>query len=605
MKPKRLHLPVLLVALVVVALVAACAPAPAAPQAPAAPAATPATTQAPAAAPAAEVVNRAGVKLPADAAPLDQQVLKLAASEQTWNSWDASVYDLQNGAVWGVNDSCARMDLDLKVIPNACEKWETSEDGLTWTFSLDKDRVWSDGTPLTADDWVFTLQRYARPDYDFEWFYGMAGIQNWSAVVKGEKPPEELGVKKVDDYTFTVTTDTPNPFLINLFTMVFVAPKHIVKDRLADGSWALDPKTAVSAGPYKLEAYNKGKDIVWVANDKYTGPFPPLMDKIIVSFIDPQARFNAYQNGELDILGQTLNIDLPPAAMAQIMSDPGMKKQLIQWPNFNTYYLFFDTWNAPFDDVKVRQAFSHAIDRTALVNGPLQYQGAEAYSMNPPGFPGENVAELKNVQNYDPAQAKQLMADAGYPDGKGFSKLVLYTREANPALTNAAEAILAMLKENLGVEAEVQDLDYKVFMEKMRQQKKDGKGDMAIGLVPYEFDFVDGSNMLSVWGGCDKADTLNADAPGRHTWRSKEYNDLMCQAQTLVGDEAKRNELYKQAEKILVSDVGLVPLYHSILNVLVHDDIKGPALDPNSAGVKTFWRHEFTSGMSGVYRAQK
>lgn len=553
---------------------------------------------------AAKVVNRAGVVLPDDAAPIEKQVLHLAAVEQTWNSWDASVYDLQNGAVWGVNDSCTRMDRDLEVIPNACESWEVSGDGLTWTFHLDKDRVWSDGTPLTADDWVFTLQRYARPDFDFEWFYGMAGITNWSAVVKGELPPEELGVKKVDDYTFAVQTDQPIPYLHKLFTMVFVAPKHIVKDRLADGSWALDPATAVSAAPYKLEAYNKGREVIWVANEKYTGPFPPLMDKIIVHFMDPSVHFSAWKNGELDIVGQTLNVGLPPAAIAEIMANPEYKKQLISWPNFNTYYLFFDTWNPPFDNLKVRQAFSHAIDREALVQGPLQYQGVAAYTMNPPGFPGESVEKLKAVQNYDPKLAAQLMEEAGYPGGKSFPKLVLYTREANPALVNAAEAIVGMLKENLGVEAEVQNLDYKIFMEKMRKQKKEGAGDMVFGLVPYEFDFVDGSNLLSVWGGCEKEGTPLADAPGRHTWHNAEYNRLMCEAQTLMGDEAKRTALYQQAEEILVSDVALVPLYHSVNNVLVRSDLKGPALEPNKAGRVTFWRHEFTSSMCGIYRAK-
>jgi ABC-type transport system substrate-binding protein len=142
--------------------------------------------------------------------------------------------------------------------------------------------------------------------------------------------------------------------------------------------------------------------------------------------------------------------------MAEIMANPELKKELISWPNFITYYLFFDTWIPPFDNLKVRQAFSHAIDRDKIVNGPLQYQAVAAYSMNPPGFPGENVEGLKDVQAFDPALAKQLLAEAGYPNGEGFPKLTMYTREANPALTNAAEAIAAMLKENLNLTVEIQ-----------------------------------------------------------------------------------------------------------------------------------------------------
>ena len=210
---------------------------------------------------------------------------------------------------------------------------------------------------------------------------------------------------------------------------------------------------------------------------------------------------------KLDVIGGGYQADLPPSAMAEMMANPELKKQLITWPNFMTYYLFFDTWNKPFDNLKVRQAFSHAIDRDKLINGPLQYQAAAAYTMNPPGFPGESVEKLKSVQNYDPEAGGQAVAEAGFPGGKGFPKLTLYLRHADPALTNAAEAIAGMFKENLGVEVEVQNLDYSIYTEKMRNQKKNKGGDFIFAMVPYEFDFVDGSNMLSVWGGCEKAGT--------------------------------------------------------------------------------------------------
>ncbi|RME63781.1 MAG: hypothetical protein D6790_04190, partial [Caldilineae bacterium] len=113
------------------------------------------------------VVNRAGVVLPADAAPLDQQVIRMATTEATWLTWDASVYDENVGDVFAWSDSCVRPDKQFEPQPNLCTSWEVSDDGLTWTFHLDENRKWSDGAPITADDFVFTLQRYARPDYDF------------------------------------------------------------------------------------------------------------------------------------------------------------------------------------------------------------------------------------------------------------------------------------------------------------------------------------------------------------------------------------------------------------------------------------------------------
>jgi peptide/nickel transport system substrate-binding protein/oligopeptide transport system substrate-binding protein len=478
-----------------------------------------------------------------------------------------------------------------------------SDDGLTWTFKMDPSRIWSDGEPISADDMVFTFQRFARPDYDFEWFYGMANIENWGKVVSGEVAPEELGVKKVDDYTFTIKTDVPTPYLYKIMADAWVVPQHVVKDRLNDGSWAFDPNNQVFAGPFKLESYEKGKQMVFVANDKYTGPFKPMVDKVIVPIMDVNVRFAAYLNGELDYVGGGYQQDLPPSAMAQIMADPELQKQLISWPNFMTYYIFFDTWNPPFDNLKVRQAISHAIDRDKLVNGPLQYQGVAAYTMNPPGFPGESVNELKGIQAYDPELARQIMAEAGFPDGQGFPQVTLYTRQAFPALTNAAEAISGMLKENLGLDVQIQDLDYSTFTENMRAQKKNKAGNFQIALVPYEFDFVDGSNLLSVWGGCEDEGADMSDMPGRHTWYNKEYNDLLCQAGSLFGDEAQRNELYGQAERILIEDVALVPIHHPILVAMVKPYVKGPMFETNDAGQQTWNRFRFSSRESRVYHS--
>ncbi len=594
--------------LVFFGLIVACAPvAPSAPPTqatPAAPAAPASSATSSAVSAVAAVVNRAGIKLPADAAPLDKQVMRYAESELKWLTWDASVYDENVGDNYAWSDSCVRPDRDYVPQPNACVKWETSKDGLTWTFYLDKNKKWSDGVPITADDWVFTLQRYTRPDYDFEWFYSMANIVNWSDVVSGKKKPEELGVKKVDDYTFTVTTDQPTPYLIKIFADVWVVAQHIVKDRLNDGSWALDPKNWIAAGPYKIESYTKGKSLVFVANDKYSGPFPPMLDKIIVNFMEPEARWAAYKNGELDAIGGGYQQDLPPSAMAEIMANPDLKKQLFTWPNFMTYYLFFDTWNKPFNDLKVRQAFSHAIDRDKLIGGPLKYQGTAAYTMNPPGFPGESVATLKSVQNYDPKLAAQLMEQAGFPGGKGFPKLTLYLRKADPALVSGAEAIGGMLKENLGVTVEIQNLDYTLFTEKLKQQKQNKGGDFIFAFVPYEYDFVDGSNLLSPWGGCEKGGVTDLSAmPGRHTWYNKDFNKLLCDAGVLLGDEAKRNQMYQQAEKILISDVALVPIYHPILAAMVKPDIKGPMFTPDKNGLVTWHRHRFTSRESLIYRS--
>jgi ABC-type transport system substrate-binding protein len=553
----------------------------------------------------AQVVNSLGIELPADAAPIEEQVIRIPSTEETWLTWDASVYDVNSGSYEGWGDSCVRPDKDYNPQPAGCESWEVSDDGLTWTFHLPKDKIWSDDTPVTAEDWVFTLLHYARPDYDFEWFYSMANIVNWKKVSRGELPPEELGAKVVDDYTFTVTTTQPTPYLIKIFADLWLVPKHIVKDWQNDGSWAFDENNWISCNSFIIDAWDKGKQLVFVANKKYTGPYPPMVEKVTYIFIEPETRWTAYKNDELDYIGGGYEQDLPPSAMAEIMANPELNKQLIAWPNFITYYLFLDTWNPPFDDLQVRQAFSHAINRDAIIEGPLKYQAVPAYSMNPPGFPGESVEELESVQNYDPELAAELLAEAGYAGGEGFPKLTMNLRNAFPALINAAEAIAAMLKENLGVDVEIQDLEYSIFTEGYRNQKKNKGGDFIFALVPYEFDFVDGSNLLSVWGGCEEeGETDLSNMPGRHTWYNKEYNDLNCQAGAILGDEAKRNELYRKAERILIEDVAMVPIYHAILSAMVKPDIAGPMFEPDSKGMVTWHRFRFTSREALIYRAK-
>jgi len=529
-----------------------------------------------------KVVNSSGVELPPDAAPLDQQVLYIrAGTEQPWLTQDSSAYAVNYGDHFAWGDVCTRLDLDFLPQPAGCESWEISDDGLTWTFHLPKDKIWSDDTPVTAQDWVLALQRYARPGYDFGWFYSFTNIVNWNEVTQEKVPPEELGAKAVDDYTFTVTTAQPVPYMDKLFSLLWAVPSHVVTDWM-DDDWGF--RGPISCNAFILDEWKKGEKLTFVANDKYTGPHPAMAEKIEAIFMDLDTFWLAYQEDEIDWLlaAQKSTID-------QIMADPELQKQVISYPYFQTYYLFFDTWNPPFDNLKVRQAFAHAIDRDALINGPLLNSASPAHTMNPTGFPGEDAEAVKDANNFDPELAAQLLAEAGYPNGEGFPKISMYLRLPVPNVVTSAEAMASMLKKNLGVTVEIQNLEKSDYMSRMGAQKRDKEGDFQFALVDYYYDFVDGSNFLSVWGGCEpEGETDLANMPGRHTWYNKEFNDLVCKAGSIMGDEDKRNELYAQAEAILVRDAGLVPLWHPISNWVVKPYINGPVFEPDSKGVVRF-----------------
>jgi ABC-type oligopeptide transport system substrate-binding subunit len=542
-----------------------------------------------------KVINSAGVELPPDAMPLDKQVLYFrAGTEQPWLTQDSSAYAVNYGDHFAWGDTCTKLDKDFLPQPAGCESWEISDDNLTWTFHLPQDKIWSDGTPVTAQDWVLALQRYARPGYDFGWFYGMSNIANWGKVNSEEVPPEELGVKAVDDYTFTVTTERPTPYIDKLFSMVWVVPSHVINDWM-DDEWAFR-SGPLSCNAYILKEWKKGDRLIFVANDKYTGPNPPLAERLEAIFMDLDTFWLAYQNEEIDWVEASQR-----AVMDQIMADSELQKQLISYPYFQTYYLFFDTWNPPYDNLKVREAFAHAIDRDTLLKGPLAGMGSPAYTMNPTGFPGENAEAVKDANNYDPELAAQLMAEAGYPGGEGFPKVTIYLRRPIPVVITTAEAMASMLEKNLGVDVEIQNLEVRDFMERMGAQKRDKGGDFKFALVDYYYDFVDGSNFLSVWGGCEsEGETDLSHMPGRHTWYNKEFNDLVCQAGSIMGDEDKRNELYAQAEEILVRDEALVPVWHPRMVWLARPEIKGPVFDPDSKGVVRF---EWQFNLEQMYKS--
>src|SRR5205814_7026361 len=166
-----------------------------------------------------------------------------------------------------------------------------------------------------------------------------------------------------------------------------------------------------------------------------------------------------------------------------IANDPTLQKETHSQPNdFRTDYLFFDTQNPPFNNVKVRQAFSHVVDRDSLIKQIIKpSQGIPAYSFLMPGFPASNSEGLKDIQNYDPALAKQLLAEAGFPDGQGFPKLTLWLRNEAPVRQALAQAIAASIKQNLGIEVEVANKEFKSFMDALNAKPTQ----VQFGMVSY------------------------------------------------------------------------------------------------------------------------
>src|SRR5579859_3164816 len=309
-----------------------------------------------------------GVTLPSDAAAPDQQVLVVHydnTSNFTTIDFYESVYKRGGAVVSDVlSDPLVRLDKNFKLHPGAATKWEVDSTGLVWTFHLDPNLIWSDDTPVTADDYVATLQYGADPKHawDFTWFF-QGIIKNWAEVVAGKVPVDQLGVKSADAHTLQITTVSPAPYLAAM--MLYSDP--LQKKALAahGGLYNSDPATSVSSGPFVLTDWRKGDRLIFQANPKYKGNNKPFIQKIIEIGSAPATDFAAYQAGEVDFV---VGSNLSPADNEIIANDPELKKDSHPQPNdFRTDYLFFDCQNPPFNNVKVRQAIAHVIDRDTLI----------------------------------------------------------------------------------------------------------------------------------------------------------------------------------------------------------------------------------------------
>ncbi|MBS1964311.1 MAG: peptide ABC transporter substrate-binding protein [Chloroflexi bacterium SZAS-1] len=544
-----------------------------------APAATQPTAAAPAAAeptaaPAAEPATGGtlnGVTLPADAAPPEQQVYIVHydnTADFTTIDFYESVYK-RGGAITDVlSDPLVRLDKNFKVQPGAATEWSVDASGLVWTFKLDPNLIWNDDTPVTADDYVATLRYGADPKHawDFTWFF-QGVIKNWTEAVEGKVPVDQLGVSAVDAHTLAITTVSPAPYLPAM--MLYSSPLQKKALEAHGGLYNSDPATSVSSGPFVLKEWRKGDRLIYEANPKYKGTNKPLIQKIINIGANVSSDFAAYQAGEIDFVA---GANLSPADNELIAADPELSKEShSHYGDFRTDYLFFDNQNPPFNDLKVRQAFSHVIDRDAIIKSIIKpSQGIPAYSFLMPGFPDANSQGLKDIQNYDPVKAKQLLADAGFPDGKGFPKLTLWLRNEAPVRQAMAQAIAASIKQNLNIDVEVSNKENKTFNDAMNAKPPQ----IQFGMVSYGFDFLDPFNMLSVW--------LSG---GRHNWSNTQFDDMVKKAASFTGDPAQRTKMFQDAEQLLVSDVGGVFIYHRTVSDIYKPYLKGTELEADTNGV--------------------
>lgn len=451
-----------------------------------------------------------------------------------------------------------------ELVPGLAEKWDISEDGKIYTFHLRKDLKWSDGSPLTSKDFLYSIQRVLKPETAAQYLSMVTDyIENAQEVYDGKKPVEELGVEAPDDNTLVIRLIDPAPFFIDILSMNVFAPVQAATVEANDDKWTLSPETYVVNGPFKITAMNMGESVVLEKNPNYYNADAVSLEKITFRYIKDQATaLSAFQSGEIDGFRE-----VPSADLANLKAE---SDDLYTLPQYATTYYLINNAKAPYDDARVRKAINLAIDRQALIDSVLQGSAQPAFSLVSPGYSAEGVKYEEGRSDYgisanaNAEEAKKLMAEAGYPDGKGFPTVQLsyYT---NPQVKQLVEAMAQMLKTNLGVEVEISTEEWKVYYDNVQA------GKYEIAAMGWGADYLHPMTFLPLFVG---GDPLNNSG-----YANAEYDKAVAEAKVET-DAKKAIELMRKAEDILMQDYPFLPLYYRSTNLMMKPYVRNWYLTP-------------------------
>lgn len=442
-----------------------------------------------------------------------------------------------------------KMDKNGNMIPGLAESYEVSDDGLTYTFKLRKGLKWSDGSDLTAKDFVYSWKRVADPNTAAPYGQDVLGkVKGYEEAAGGNI--DALAVSAPDDTTFVVELANPVPFFDRIAAFSTLVPVQEATIEANGDAWTLSPETNVTAGPYKLAEFTDGDRIVLEKNENYWDKDSITFDKITYRLIeDPNAAYTAYKQGEVSMIKSVPSEEIPALK--------GTEEFHVD-PNMGTYYLSFNTTKKPFDNEDVRKALALVIDRDYVANTVMQGTYLPANKIIGPGVSDaapdssfEKVTEEKYTKGVgsgdyeaDVAEAKELLAKAGYPDGQGFPTIEYSTNDQGYH-KSVAEYLQNVWKEKLGINTDIAIKEWKVFTADRRA------GNYDVARNGWVMDWNDPSNFLNLFV------TGSGNNDGKIS--IPEYDELMEKASTTTNADERFDYLHK-AEQLLLDHAALTPV---------------------------------------------
>lgn len=508
----------------------------------------------------------AGTDTPAEPVRLDEFSVQIGPNPETLDPALNSAVDGGNMLVT-LFETLLIIDENLEVQPGQAESYTVSEDGLTWTFTMRDGLKWSDGSDLNAKDFEYTFKRICDPvvaaPYSLTVMNMVAGYQD--AIGNPDKDgkttttpdPDKLQVKASEDgKTLTIGLSYPCPYFDKIVAFGTMSPVQKATVEANGDSWATKPETYVCNGPYMISEWTPSERIVCKRNPYYNGGWDK--DRIVTETInfllleDSSAAFAAYNSGEAVMIK-----DVPPDEIPSLTKVEDGGDYYVD-PLLGTYYLSMNLNRAPFNDVNVRKALSLAIDRDYVANVVMQGTYTPSYNFIGPGvsdFSGtffENSKAANGGKTYisedyeeNKKLAKEALAAAGYPDGKGFPTITYSTNEAGYHVP-VAEYLQSAYKEVLGITMNIDKVEWATFTPMRRA------GDYDMSRNGWVFDYNDASNMIEL------LETGNGNNDGKYS--NPAFDAAL--AASRCADQAEHFKVLHDAEKIMMEDYACIPVAH-------------------------------------------
>lgn len=447
----------------------------------------------------------------------------------------------------------------LAIEPAIAKSWTVSEDGLHYRFNLRKNARWTNGDPVTAEDFLWSWRRALLPALGNQYVFMFFPIVNAEAYFTGELNDfSQVGLKAPDPYTFEISLSTATPFFLQLLDHYSFFPVHrgnIEQHGKADEAhtrWTR-PGNIITNGPFKLKSWQLFKSLVVSKNEDYWDADRVSLNEIRFYPVDQQTtEERMFRAGQLH---RTEEVPIDRIPWYRENRPEVMKIE----PYIGTYLYRINTKKPHLSDVRVRRALAMSVDRERLINTVLNGIFTPAYAITPPGVLGYQPPKLFE---YDPEKARQLLAEAGYPNGEGYPGLELQYN-SHEQHRKIAIAIQQMWNETLNIKVELRNKDWKVYMD----DETTGNYDVSRG--GWIGDYVDPNTFIDIWTG--------ESGVNRTGFSSARYDSLVMEEAPKARTQGARYEAFFEAETILMEQMPFVPLYTYSSKHLNHPSVKGLA----------------------------